>query len=265
MSKFSTAFALGIGLAVSLAASPTVLADKIIQPLAPQDMTASQFNELFKPLDNTPALTSNYQFMDSSSPSGVIRSQVFQGQAGTAAEGLYAYGYQLGVAAPAAGSDPQHLDSVSFRYGDTPQGVDLLNTGTDTYTYAIKDGSIGSLVLPQTADGSPVRLASVSWQPGDTFGILRGQFVDPSTNTPPLDAGSDSATFIVLSKHLFNTQYVNFQSDMPTTGDPASVYAATGGEIRPVPIPEPATFLAWSGMGAALLLVRRVRKVRAAA
>src|SRR4051794_10899038 len=126
MSKFSTAFALGIGLAWSLAASPTVLADKIVQPLAPQDMTASQFNGLFKPLDNTPALSSNYQFMDSSNPSGVIRSQVFQGQAGTAAEGYYAYAYQLGVTSPSAGSDPQHLDSVSFRYGDTPEGVDLL-------------------------------------------------------------------------------------------------------------------------------------------
>jgi hypothetical protein len=44
----------------------------------------------------------------------------------------------------------------------------------------------------------------------------------------------------------------------------AQVYAPQNGVIAPIPVPEPATFLAWAGMAGAVALVRRVRKNRVA-
>ena len=111
--------------------------------------------------------------------------------------------------------------------------------------------------------------ASVSWISNEVTGALRAHFVDPDTETPPLDAGSDSAAFVVISDAPLPStvaqEFVNLQSDSPTTGELTSVYAASGGNISPVPVPEPTTVLAWAGMIGALALVRRVRKNRPSA
>ena len=262
MSKLSFAIALGAGLTLSMAAPPAALASEI-QTLGTPEMTASQFNSMFAPVSGAPALTSDYQYLGAP-VSGVVGSQVFEGLAGTAASGLYAYAYQLGVNNVTTNlGEPVHTDSMSFQFNANPASADLLNTGTPSYAYAIKDGSIGGLVPPQAAPGDLIGMAAVSWQPGEKIGTIRAQFVDAAAGTPPLDPGSNSSTFVVLSTQPFTQQFVNLQSSNPTTGAPPAVYSATGGPISKVPIPEPATVLAWAGMVGASLLVRRIRRVRA--
>ena len=261
MHKILTAIALGAGLSLLMPTLPAAQASEIIQTLNTPEMTASQFNTLFTPVANAPVLVSDYQYLGAP-VSGVVRSQVFEGQ-GVAA-GLFAYAYQLGVnPVSTTTGEPVHTDSMSFQFNATPTTADLLKSGSPTSAYVIKDGSIGGLVPPQAAAGDLIGMANVSWQPGATIGTIRAQYVNTFTNTPPLDPGSNSSTFIVLSKEPFTQQFVNLQSSNPTTGAPPAVYSATGGTISPVPIPEPATVLAWAGMLGATLLVRRVRKGRA--
>lgn len=255
MNKFTTAIALVAGLSLAPAARASV-----IQTLATPEMTASQFNTLFKPVANAPALTSDYQYVGAP-VSGVVRSQVFQGQG--AAAGLYAYAYQLGVNDVKTGlGEPVHTDSMSFQFNATPASADLLGAGSKSFAYAITDGNIGGLVPPKAAAGDKVGMANVSWQPGEKIGTIRAQYVNTSQDIPAQGPGSDSSTFIVLSKQPFTQQLVNLQSSNPTTGAPPAVYSATGGPIAQVPIPEPTTVLAWAGMVGAALLVRRVRKGR---
>jgi hypothetical protein len=63
----------------------------------------------------------------------------------------------------------------------------------------------------------------------------------PSTTTPSVNVGGAAAT-----------------TTIPVA------YTTTPGTISPIPVPEPATWLAWSGMAAAVALVRRIRKSRVA-
>jgi hypothetical protein len=263
------ALALGLGLALAPAAARTAPAATVsttstpIQTLETPTMTAAQFNAMFTPVNNAPPLSSPYQFLGAPT-SGSINSQVFQGNAGTAAAGLYAYAYQIDVnnVADQTGT-PVHVDSMSFQYGATPVGTDLLKLGHNVFAYAIKDGAIGGLTPPAAAPGDVVRVPNtLSYQPGQNIATVRAQYVNPTTQSQPLNAGSNSATFVILSNQPFTQQFVNLQSSLPTTGAFSPVYAATGGKIEPVPIPEPATVLAWAGMAGAVLVVRRVRKAR---
>lgn len=250
-----------LGLALTLAGPTSGHAGSIsngalIQNLAMPEMSASQFNSLFTPIDNAPALNSSYQYLGAP-VSGNVNSQVFKGTG--AADGLYAYAYQVSV----NDSDPGiHTDSISFKFNATPEGTDLTGLGTPTYAYVVKDGSIGGLTSPVASPGQGIAdPTSLSWQPGLTTGTLRAQYVDPSTQTQPLMSGATSSTFVVLSKYGFTTQFVNLQSDNPTTGPYTQVYAATGGQINPVPVPEPATILSWAGVIGGLLAARRYRRV----
>jgi hypothetical protein len=93
-------------------------------------------------------------------------------------------------------------------------------------------------------------------------GTLRANFVNTSTNVPPLGSGSDSATFVVLTNQPFSQAFVNVASNTPQTGGLTSVYSAAGTVISPSPVPEPATILAWAGMAGAVALVRKVRRSR---
>ena len=218
MNKIFTAIALGAGLSLTLAQAPDARASAIIQTLDTPEMSAAQFNTLFTPVAKAPVLTSDYQYLGAP-VSGVVRSQVFQGQG--AAAGLYAYAYQLGVnPVSTAAGEPVHTDSMSFQFNATPTAADLLGSGSKSSAYVIKNGSIGGLVPPQAAPGELIGMANVSWQPGTTIGTIRAQYVSTSANTPPLDAGSNSSTFIVLSKEPFTQQFVNLQSSNPTTGAP---------------------------------------------
>jgi hypothetical protein len=61
---------------------------------------------------------------------------------------------------------------------------------------------------------------------------------------------------VVITKQPHTTEFAGILSDKPTTGSFPTVYTATGGEVNPVPIPEPATFLAWAGLIGAGALAR---------
>jgi len=263
MNKLTLALALGTGLSLGMAVTPPAVAGPI-QTLQTPELSAEQFNSLYRPMDGAPALSSNFQLVGSPA-TGSVRSQVFEGF-GEAA-GTYAYGYQVSVnpVLNEAG-EPVHVDSLSYRFNDTPMGTDLLKTGQTNYGYTVTNGAIGGLAPPAPASGATIQKpTNFSWQPNDKTGVIRVQYVDPETQTGPLGAGADSATFVVISDQLFTKQFVSLQSDSPTTGEPTSVYSATGGTISPVPVPEPSTVLAWAGMAGAVALVRRVRKNRPSA
>ena len=266
MNKFLSAIALGAGLILATASAPAARASAI-QTLDEQGMTASQFDALFRPMAASPAMTSTYQYVDAPA-SGTVGSQVFQGIAGTAAAGLYAYGYDLTVNRGTTNlGEPLHTDSASFQFGATPMAADLLGSGKSTYAYAVTDGPIGGLAQPQAAPGESIAVPQVSYQAGSKIATVRTDFVNPAAGTPPLDAGANSSIFVLLSDKPPTTQLVNLQSSLPTTGTPPAVYAPTGGAIQPIPspvsTPEPAAVMAWAGMAGATLLVRRVRKGRA--
>ena len=100
--------------------------------------------------------------------------------------------------------------------------------------------------------------------PGTKTGALTFQYLDATQNTGPLQAGANSATIVVLTNQPYTTQPVSLQNADPEITYPTA-YSAQGGTIQEVPVPEPATALAWAGMIGAMALVRRVRRNRQAA
>jgi hypothetical protein len=268
MNKFTLAFALGAGLTFSLTA-PSVQADPI-NTLATPSMSASAFNGEFTPVSNAPAMTSNFQLYNASNPvTGVVQSEVFQGS-GKAA-GLTAYAYQVSLSPNTTvtstnSTSPTHVDYLSYIFNGTPVMADLAGTGTKSAAYLITGGTVGNMkaALNGTSGVAP---DSVSWQAepnpdGTLSGTLRANFVNTSTNVPPLGSGKDSATFVVLTDQPFSQAFVNVASNTPQTGGLTSVYSADGTVISPSPVPEPATILAWAGMAGAVALVRKFRKSR---
>jgi hypothetical protein len=271
MNKLTLAFALGTGLTLSLAV-PTVKADPIINTLTTPSISASDFSKDFTPISNAPAMTSNFQLYGASNPvTGVMQSQVFQGTGAYA--GLYGYAYQVSVSpnvtSSSTGGAPVHLDGTSFVFNGTPVGADLTGSGTKSSAYLITNGPIGSMTAPLNGT-TGVAPNSLSWQ-ADNYGTatdpkyagtLRANFVNTGAMVPPLNSGSDSATFVVLTNQPYAQNFVNVTSNTPQTGGMTSVYAANGTVISPSPVPEPTTILAWAGMAGAVALVRRVRKGR---
>jgi hypothetical protein len=271
MNTFKLAFALGTGLALSLAV-PSVQADPIITTLSTPTISASQFSSDFTPMNSAP-LTSNFELYNASKPlTGVIQSQVFQGQGAFA--GLEAYAYQVSVSPSATDTSgaPVHLDGTSFVFNATPTAANLTGAGgTSSAAYLVTGGTVGSMTpLNGTTAINP---DSISFQADPTgsktnpyTGTLRANFVNTGTSTPPLYSGNDSATFVVLttSPQPIAQNPVNITSNTPQTGALAPVYSANGTIISPVPAPEPSTLLAWAGMAGAVALVRRVRKSRPA-
>ena len=100
--------------------------------------------------------------------------------------------------------------------------------------------------------------------PGTKTGSLTFQYLDATKNTGPLQAGANSATIVVLTTQPYVNQPVSLQNANPQITYPTA-YSAQGGDIHEVPVPEPATVLAWAGMIGAVALVRQVRKSRHAA
>ncbi len=181
MNKITYALALGAGLVLSLA-SPNAQADPIVQTLTPTPMSASQFNSLYTP--STTVLTSGYDFMNTPN-AGVVESQVFTGNANTAAAGTYAYAYQFGVN-NAMDTSIQQLTSVnsaSMLFNATPVGTDFTHTGTNTYAYVVTNGQVGGINVPTAAPDSVVQVpSSIAWLPSSTTGSLTFQYLNPSTN-----------------------------------------------------------------------------------
>lgn len=256
------AFVLGTGLTLGLA-SPSVQAaatnaastEKLIQTLATAELSSGQFNGLFTPYNN--AILSPFRFDGTAGDSGLIQSQVFQGTG--AADGLFAYAYQVAVNnVKDDGGEPVHVDSTSFRFNSTPVTTNF--AGDKAQAYVVKDAQLGGLNL--SGGKAPTTL---SWQPGETTGVIRAQYVDPASQTNALDSAANGATFVLISSQLpaDTKPSVNIGGAAATTTVPVA-YSTQPGAIEPIPVPEPATILAWSGMIAAASLVRRFRKARLA-
>lgn len=266
---------LNLALALTLAslAAPSVRAAALTpQTLSTPELTASQFSSLFDAKSDP--MHSTYQFVGfGDQPTGVIHSQVFAGKDGTAAAGLFAYAYQVGVnnvSSTDTNAVPAHVNSASWQFDATPIKTAFANnadgTPVDAYAYLVKDGSIGGLVSPQAGTGLAIQApAALSWRPDSSkkFGSITATFANDDTN--PLPAGADSATLVVITKQPYTTDFAGILSDKPTTGSFPTVYTATGGEVNPVPIPEPSTVLAWAGIIAGGAIARRVRRSRASA
>ncbi len=258
MNKITYALALGAGLALSLA-SPNAQADPIVQTLTPTPLSASTFNSLFTP--STTVLTSGYDFMNTPN-AGVVESQVFTGNANTAASGFYAYAYQFGVNSAMDTSIQQltSVNSASMLFNATPVGTDFTHTGTNTFAYVVTNGQVGGINVPAAAPNNVVQVpASIAWLPSSTTGSLTFQYLNPSTNSGPLAAGALSGTVVVISSQPFTQQYVSVQNPEPQTLYPKA-YSPSGGSIDQVPAPEPATLLAWAGVIAGVAVGRRFRR-----
>jgi hypothetical protein len=263
MNKFTYALALGAGLVLSLA-GPSLQAAPIVQQLATPQMSAEQFNSLFKPIPGVAPITSSYQFMQTPT-TGMVQSQVFQGEG--AAEGLYAYAYQIAVNnVTDLSGEPTSVNSASLQFNATPVAANFsgVEGAEPAAAYVITDGQVGGLNLPQAAPGSIIQSpTSVAWLPGTKTGALTFQYLDATQNTGPLEAGATSATIVILSSQEYTTQPVSLQNANPQIGYPTA-YSAQGGEIHEVPIPEPSAVLAWAGILGALAVVRQVRRRRSA-
>jgi len=261
MNKLMYSVTLATGLAISLVGT-SARADAI-QSLSMADMSASQFNSLFNPIDEAPVLSSSFKYADAP-VTGTVNSQVFKGTG--VAEGLYAYAYQYALNNVAdSDNTPVDLRGTSWKFNATPVGSDLTNSGATNYAYTIKDGSIGGLNAP-VASGSQGILSptQLNWLPNTTSGSLLATYFDSAQGLPALQAGATSATFVVLSDKPFTQKFVGILGSNPIDPESelTSAYAATGGSIQPIPIPEPSTVLAWAGMAGAFALARRIRKNR---
>ena len=258
MNKITYALVLGAGLALSLA-SRNAHADPIVQTLTPTPLSAATFNSLFTP--STTVLTAGYDFMNTPN-AGVVESQVFTGNANTAASGYYAYAYQFGVNSAMDTSIQQltSVNSASMLFNATPAGTDFTHTGTNTYAYVVTDGQVGGINVPAAAPNNVVQVpASIAWLPSSTTGSLTFQYLNPSTNSGPLAAGALSGTVVVISSQPFTQQFVSVQNPEPQTLYPKA-YSPSGGSIDQVPAPEPATLLAWAGVIAGVAVGRRFRR-----
>jgi hypothetical protein len=265
MNKLTYAFALGAGLVLSLAA-PNVQADPIVQTLTPATLSASAFNTLFAP--STTVLNSSYEFMNTPG-AGVVQSQVFTGTGATvngmSSAGLFAYAYQIGVnnVNDTSINQPTSVNSASLLFNATPVGTNFAGTGT-TFAYVVTNGQVGQINVPQAAPGSVVQTpSSIAWLPSSTTGSLTFQYLNPTTNTGPLGAGANSGTVVLVSTQPFTQQYVSLQNPEPQTVYPKA-YSPSGGTINQVPAPEPATFLAWTSVIAALGVGHRFRRRKTA-
>jgi hypothetical protein len=262
MNKICSALALGAGLVLS-AASSTAHAAPIVQNLDAPEISAAQFNSLFKPIDGVAPLTSAYQFMGTP-VTGVVESQVLEGTGAYA--GLYAYAYQFGVKnVTDVSGEPTSVNSASLQFNATPTLANLLGgSGPGSAVYVVTDGKVGNLDLPAAAPGSVIQTpTSVAWLPGSQTGALTFQYLDPTKDKGPLGAGATSGTIVVLTSQPFTTKPVSIQNANPQITYPAA-YSSQGGPIQEVPVPEPSTVLAWAGMIGAAALVKRVRDRKAA-
>jgi hypothetical protein len=262
MNKITYALALGAGLVLSLA-GPSATAAPIVQQLSTPTMSAATFNSLFQPIDGAAPIMSTYQFMNTPT-TGMVESQVFKGTG--IATGLYAYAYQIAVNnVTDVNGQPSSVNSATLAFNATPTVANLTGgAGPGSATYVVADGKVGSIDLPQAAPGSVIQSpTSVAWMPGTKTGSLTFQYLDATTNSGPLQAGSNSATIVVLSTQPYVNQPVSLQNANPQITYPTA-YSAQGGDIHEVPVPEPTTVLAWAGMLGAVALVRRTRQARAA-
>jgi hypothetical protein len=247
MNKFTFALALGAGLVLSLAAT-NAQADPMVQTLTPATMSSVTFNNLYAP--DTTVLTQPYSFMNTPN-AGMVESQVFTGTG--AATGTYAYAYQF---------DVNNTTDTSTAQATSVNSASMLFNATPLATYVVTNGSVGGINPAQAAvPGSQIQTpTSIAWLPNSTTGSLTFQYLNPTANTAPLQAGAMSGTIVVISKQSPGaSQYVSLQNPEPQTTYPLA-YAPSNGTIAESPAPEPATLLAWGSVLAALVVGHRWRR-----
>jgi hypothetical protein len=274
MNKLIASLALAAGLTMGLAATTARAAS--IDSLNLADMSASQFNSLFKPIAADPVLSSPFTYYGAPE-SGSVVSQVFAGTG--SAQGLYAYAYQYDLNNVSdSNNTPIDLRGTSWGFNSTPVGTKLTtdSSGNVTgftqnpagaYAYAITDGAVGGIGASVAAAGQSIlKPTQLNWEPNTNSGSLLATYFDPTTNVPALQAGAHSATFVVLTSTPPTTTLTGILGSAPLAPGSTLVptYAASLGDVKPHPIPEPATILAWAGMAGAVALVRRVRQNRRA-
>jgi hypothetical protein len=260
MNKFTFALALGAGLVLSLAA-PNAQAAPMVQSLTTADLSATQFNSLFTPTSGFSPLTQNYSFLNTGT-AGTVTSEVFTGNQGTAAGGVFAYAYQFTVnnATDSTTGEATSVNSTSMLFNATPVVGNF--TGSNVDAYVVTNGAVGSLAAPVAVGGQGVQTPStIAWQPGTSTGSLTFQYLNPATGAGPLAAGATSGTIIILSTQAPSQQnvFVSLQNPEPQNGYPV-VWSPTAGTIDQVAAPEPATVLAWTSVIAALAVGRRFRR-----
>ena len=255
MKTFTKTLALATGLTLGLAA-PFVRADAIT-PLTTENLPSATFNSLFQPISGDSVISSPFTYQGSPA-SGNVVSQVFQGTGPAAGQYAYAYQYDLNNVTDSDNS-PVDLKGTSWKFNSTPTLTDLAGTGTKVGAYTITDGAIGGIGAPGTQ--KPTEL---DWEPKTSSGSLLATYFDKNQGIPALQAGNNSATFVVLTNQAPTQKFVSIMASNPI--DPSSsltsAYSPVNGLIEPAPVPEPATILAWAGMMGAIALVRRVRKGR---
>ncbi len=222
-------------------------------------MTSAEFNQLFTP--TTGVLTNNYTMMNTPT-TGMVESQVFQGSSAST-QGLTAYAYQFDVNnVNDNDGQPTSVNSASLTFNATPVPA-TLGSSTASSVYVVTDGAVGGINPAVAAPGYTIQTpSSVAWQPGTATGSLTFQYLNPTTNTGPLQAGANSGTIVVITNEPTTTMpFVSIQNANPQTGYPQA-YAPNGGAIAEVPAPEPATLIGWAGVIGAMAVAHRVRRNR---
>ncbi len=241
------AFFLTATATVELRAAP------LVSPLTVGDLPAWQFNSLFSPMASAPVINAAYGVMNTP-VTGAVLSQVFQGS-GIAA-GLYAYAYQIVVNPVADGNgQPTSVSSASLTFNASPVATNLL-VGSGSYSaYVVKDGQIGGIPAAQAGSGGSIQSPdSITLLSGALSRSLTFQYLNAKTGSGPLEAGSRSATIVVLSTSPFTTQSVSIQNFNPQISYPIAYSPSS------TAVPEPSTVLAWGGALVGLALMQRRRR-----
>jgi hypothetical protein len=263
MNKFTYALALGAGLALGLAA-PSVRADAIQSIVPTTTMTASQFNADFTPSNQ---VLSNTYTLSGTPTTGVVESQVFQGNAGTPFAGYTAYAYQFAVNNVSDSSgQPTFVNSAAMNFNAPP--VPATVNGTSSSVLAVTGGQVGGITAAP-AGTTVMAPSTVTYVPGSTNGSLDFNWL--SGNSSPLPAGGNSGTIVVLTQDQnFTTPFVSILNPNPQAQNVAAPQAyapatSPSGPAGGFNTPEPATIIGWTSVVGALALVRRVRRNRPAA
>lgn len=250
------------------AAASASMASAAVMPsnLSSTRLSGGEFGTLFRPL----ALNSKYTgFMEkpfnlpAAGIDGMYRTEVFQGIPGGRADGLYAYAFQ---ASSLMNNKKQINDLEGVRHDFNSSLVNtsgFTNQSTHALEISTNDGVLGKFKAPTMTSGkldAPAALNFRILQDADgqlTQGSLTANFNDGLT------PGQSSSIFAVVSKDAperLATVNIRGGEFVDSGMKPVAWQPDSEGRIV-VPVPEPASVLAWAGlMGAGLVFARARRR-----
>ncbi len=249
-SRLAPTIAFVVALAIT---APAVCASPMVQSITPGRLTASQFNADFTATNN--AMTNSFTLLNTPT-TGTVVSQVFRGIGQDSGLTAYAYQFHVNNVIDNTGQ-PASLYSAAIAFGGLPVPINL-GTGQPSAAYVVTGGQIGGIDATGAPPGAPTP-SSIAFVPGPSpyaHNSLTLQYLDPIASAGPIGPGSTSATLVVITNNAnVATPFVSIQNADPQNGYPRA-YAPTGGEIPPVPAPEPAAVLGWLGAIGAVLAYR---------